>query len=214
MDVLVTIDMAGCPSECALERVQLAVQFRIDLILIQPSGEGSPHQHGERWQSVPWRRAGHRTQRPVIGQCQVKADIDLIRIGLQPGSMVRPERRHRHATGGRQPAPVDQVADGGTDAGRKAVVVRAQYEWRRSGAWRSVHSLGVRFVISRAIEAKPKGDCKCCEPPANFQSVHPPAYSIAAAWASEPGFRRGLRRRRSIGTASRATNIISLKSSR
>ena len=40
----------------------------IDLSLIQPTGEGPPHQHGERRKPVPRRRAGHRTQRPVIGQ--------------------------------------------------------------------------------------------------------------------------------------------------
>jgi hypothetical protein len=112
MDVLMPIDVAGNTFKLALERVELAIQFRIDFPMIQPAGKGFPHQYAKRRQPVSRRRAGHGTQRPVIGQRQMKADIDLIGVGFQPGGMVPPERRHRHATCGRQPAPVDQVADG------------------------------------------------------------------------------------------------------
>ena len=35
MDVLVSIDMAGCATEITLESIKLAIQLRIDFTLIQ-----------------------------------------------------------------------------------------------------------------------------------------------------------------------------------
>ena len=158
MDMLMPVDMAGSASKIALECVELAIQFRIDFSPIQPIGERLPHQHAKRRQPVRRRRVPHRAEGPVVGQGQMKSDIDLVGVGLQPGCMVPPEWRHRHATGGRQPAPVDQVADGRTDARREAVVVGAENERRRSGTGGGTHGWGLTVrlpVRSSSIGACP-----------------------------------------------------------
>jgi hypothetical protein len=62
--------------------------------------------------------------------------------------MIPPERRHGHATGGRQPSAVDQVANGRTDARREAVVVGAENERRRSGTGGRAHGRGLTARLS------------------------------------------------------------------
>ncbi|GEO39046.1 hypothetical protein SAE02_31940 [Skermanella aerolata] len=82
--MLVPVNVAGHASKIPFERIELATQFRIDFSLIKLAGKGFPHQHPERRKPVSRRSTRHRTQRPVVGQRQVKTDIDLIGIGLQP----------------------------------------------------------------------------------------------------------------------------------
>jgi hypothetical protein len=118
MDMLVPIDEGGRLAECSFERVDLPVQFGIDLRPVEMPGQRPAHQGAQRRQPAFRRRVRHGAERRVVGQGEMQPDIGLVGIGAQPCRMIHPKRRQGHAAGGGQASAVDKVADRRTDTGR------------------------------------------------------------------------------------------------